>query len=92
MINRIRSRDKLGGESQWPTVTVSKGKLTPNDECDIIVVAEKGYVDRIWLPQSDDNAEVLQPVPHVKLGDISAVFVVVSWCPPPTDMTQHDRA
>ena len=44
------------------------------------------------MPQSGDNAEVLQSVPRIKLGRGSAIFVVASWRPPPDEMTQLERA
>ena len=70
MINQILSRDKVGVTSRWSAIKISKGEVVvPNDECDVIVVADKGYVDRLWVPQSYDNAGVLQSVPRIELGD-----------------------
>ena len=97
-ISGISARGKLGVVSKRLSTTTANGDCpVPCADCGIIVV-EKGYADRIWMPPTfgagagnNHNSDVYCNTPRREVNGPTAIFVGVNWIKPPCKLDACQR-
>ena len=94
IINDTFGREKIGIRGFWTSLTIGKGTIAILDgECYVMVVAEKGYSDVVWLHGHGPkhNNQLLRELPRTKIGsNIEHYTIIAEWQPPSQDIKQAE--